>query len=267
MNAPPLRRAVNILRTGRDLPPTPIGNLPCECRPESAVTAVRLQRELNAQLAKGPLGPVVGTKIGCTTQVMQEYLGMQHPCSGAIFEATRHSSGSSVPYDSYLHVGVECEIAVTLGERISVATDHTVASVASAVRSVHAAIEIVDDRYEDFENRIPDWRTWVADNFFGAGIALGPAVTDWQSIDLADVAGEMQINGQPVGRGFGRDIINGHPLEALAWLANDLGHRGEELPADWIVMLGSVVQTKWVEKGDLVTVHLPQLGEACVSFV
>ena len=228
---------------------------------------MRLQRELNAQLAKGPLGPLVGTKIGCTTQVMQQYLGMHHPCSGGIFQATRHASGSSVAFDTYLHVGVECEIAVTLGDKIPVATDHTVTSVSRAVQSVHAAIEIVDDRYEDFENRVPGWRTWVADNFFGAGIVMGPPVTDWQSIDLANVAGEMQINGECVGQGMGKDIINGHPLEALAWLANDFGQREEELPAGWIVMLGSVVQTKWVAQNDTVSVHLSQLGEACVSFV
>lgn len=262
-----VQQAIDILRKGRAQLPSPIGQLPAELRPDSVDDAMMLQRALNRQLETGPLGSVIGTKIGCTTRVMQDYLGMQHPCSGAVFHATHHESGHPVNFDSYLHVGVECEIAVTLGQSIPISTHHTISSVSPAVQSVHAAIEIVDDRYEDFENRVPGWQTWVADNFFGAGIVLGPAVRNWQAIDLAETAGEMQINGESAGCGSGRDIINGHPLEALVWLANDFGRRKEMLPAGWIVMLGSVVQTKWVAKGDTVSVHLQQLGEACVSFM
>ena len=56
----------------------------------------------------------------------------------------------------------------------------------------------------------------------------------------------MVINGEEVGDGYGRDIINGHPLEALAWLANEQSSLGREIPKGWIVLLGSVVQTKWL---------------------
>jgi 2-keto-4-pentenoate hydratase len=76
----------------------------------------------------------------------------------------------------------------------------------------------------------------------------------------------MHINDIEVGSGYGRDIINGHPLEALVWLANAEADRGRDLPADWIVMLGSVVQTKWVTKGDLVSVEIEGLGATSVRF-
>merc|ERR1711920_642834 len=125
------------------------------------------------------------------------------------------------------------------------------------VESVCAAIEVVDDRYEDFKSRIPGSGGWIADDFFNAGIVLGQwvplrkrsaaeqdAVTaggahehgnegaqksadiHWNGkagIDvdsLASVQGFMDISGEKVGNGFGRDIIDGHPLEALAWLLN-----------------------------------------------
>ena len=226
-----------------------------------------LQDALNASLRQTELGPVVGAKIGCTTPVMQEYLGMAHPCSGAIFDATVHHRQAELDFGSYLHVGVECEIAVTLGADIPRSTTpHTMDSVACAVRSVHAAIEIVDDRYVDFVHRTPDWRTWVADNFFGAGVVLGEPVVDWQSLDLPAVRGQMEVNGEMVGSGHGRDIIHGHPLEALVWLANEQSARGLALPAGWIVMLGSVVQTKWMSQGDRVEVSLAGLGTASAHF-
>ena len=192
---------------------------------------------------------------------------MSHPCAGAIFAETVRDVDGSFDYHSFLHVGVECEIAVRLGDTIEPTDEpHTLASVTPSVESFHAAIEIVDDRYVDFVNRQPDWRTWVADDFFGAGIVLGEPVSDWQPLDLAAIRGTMQINDNNVGSGHGRDIINGHPLEALAWLANHEQARGNKLEAGWIVMLGSVVQTKWVERGDVVEVELEGLGRAVARF-
>ena len=85
--------------------------------------------------------------------------------------------------------------------------------------------------------------------------------------DLAAMVGSMCINGTVVGTGHGRDVINGHPLEALVWLANAEAARGRDIPVDWIVMLGSVVQTKWVARGDVVQVHIDGLGSACARFL
>lgn len=228
---------------------------------------MQLQDALNELLTSEGHGRVVGTKIGCTTRVMQEFLGMEHPCCGAVFDSTVHHAEGHLDFSSFLHVGVECEIAVQLGAPIEAsAAPHTMDSVSRSVKTFHAAIEIVDDRYVDFAAGEPDWRTWVADDFFGAGIVVGEAVTEWRSLDLAELRGVMHINGVEVGSGHGRDIINGHPLEALVWLANEQAARGRDLPLDWFVMLGSVVQTKWVSKGDIVDVELDGLGTARAEF-
>ncbi|MCA9044756.1 MAG: fumarylacetoacetate hydrolase family protein [Planctomycetaceae bacterium] len=262
-----LSQGAQLLAAGRAQSPTHIGHLPAECAPQNLDEAMQLQQALNCILSERGFGNIVGTKIGCTTKVMQEFLGMTHPCSGAIFESTVQHGAGELDFDSFLHVGIECEIAVTLSHTIRAdAAPHTIETVSPAVGTVHAAVEIVDDRYVDFASRVPDWRTWVADDFFGAGVVLGPGVSDWRSLDLAAVRGVMQINGEEVGAGEGRDIINGHPLEALVWLANQQAQRGLDLPAGWIVMLGSVVQTKWANKGDLFEVQLEGLGSASVQF-
>ena len=144
---------------------------------------------------------------------MQDYLGMTHPCAGAIFDNTIHHEAGRFEYGSFLHVGVECEIAVKLGADLQAAAGPpSIESVSDAVAAIFPAIEIVDDRYVDFVAREPDWRTWLADDFFGAGIVLGKPITQWSELDLADVLGSMRINGVEVGSGYGRDIINGHPL-------------------------------------------------------
>jgi 2-oxo-3-hexenedioate decarboxylase/2-keto-4-pentenoate hydratase len=226
-----------------------------------------IQDALHEMLTDRGHGGVVGTKIGCTTRVMQEYLGVPHPVAGGIFDTTVREGAGEFDFDSFLHVGVECEIAVKLGSAIAASgAPHSVGTVSGAVAALFPAIEIVDDRYADFEAREPDWRTWLADDFFGAGIVLGEPVTEWRELDLAAVHGSMQINDIEVGSGHGRDIINGHPLEALAWLANAEAARGRDLPAGWIIMLGSIVQTKWVARGDLVAVEIEGLGATSVRF-
>ena len=75
----------------------------------------------------------------------------------------------------------------------------------------------------------------------------------------------MAVNGDPLGTGRGGDIM-GHPLEALAWLANLMAERGVGLRAGEFVSLGSIVQTYWVRKGDVVTIDIGGLGRARARF-
>jgi 2-keto-4-pentenoate hydratase len=75
----------------------------------------------------------------------------------------------------------------------------------------------------------------------------------------------MRINGRAVGTGKGGDIL-GHPLNALAWLANALAARGRSLGAGEFVLLGSVVETQWVEAGDLVEIEIDAMSRASCHF-
>ena len=75
---------------------------------------------------------------------------------------------------------------------------------------------------------------------------LGPPVTDWRDIDLAAIAGCTRIDGTEKGRGTGADVM-GHPLEAVAWLANTLADHGERLVAGQIVLTGSAAPVIWVD--------------------
>lgn len=239
-------------------------DLPDPLRPTSETEAYAVQDVLHGVLSDAGLGTVAGHKIGCTTPVMQEYLRISNPCAGGVFNPTvRHEDGT-FPHEGFLHVGVECEIAVRLGSGLAAGgAPYTRESVAPAVDAVMAAIEVVDDRWTDF--RSVDTFSLIADDFFGAGCVLGRPVIDWEALDLPAAAGSMSINGEPVGAGSGGDIM-GHPFEALAWLANSLAGRGAGLQAGEFVLLGSVVETHWVEKGDVVAVEIDGLVGAVARF-
>lgn len=237
--------------------------LPDSCRPASPEDAYVLQAALNERLARH-LGPVCGRKIGCTTPVMQRYLGIAHPCAGALYGSRTHREAATVPYDDHWRPGVECEIAVRLKRALpAAAAPFDRAAVAAAVESCMAAIEIVDDRYEDY--RALDTPTLIADDFFGAGAVIGAPSGAWRGLDLAALGGVMTIDGVEVGAGTSADVM-GHPFEALTWLANHAAANGAPLRAGDVVLTGSIVETRWVEPGSVVRVAIEGLGAAAVAF-
>ena len=59
----------------------------------------------------------------------------------------------------------------------------------------------------------------------------------------------------------------GHPLNALAWLAESLAARGTFLRKGEIVLTGSLVETKWLKAGDDVRVAVSGLGEIAFRVV
>jgi len=222
--------------------------------------AYQVQALLHDRLSKAGQGTVAGFKIGCTTPIMQDYLNIDHPCAGGVMSATVARERGEFAASAQGRIGVECEIAVTLGQELSPASaPHDQHTVRAAVASCHAAIEIVADRYVDFTRLGAPFL--IADDFFNAGCVLGSAQADWQGLDLAQLNGQLWVNGELRGSGCGADIL-GHPLAALAWLANRYAELSWTLPAGCFVLLGSVVQTQWLQAGDTVKIALDGLGEA-----
>ena len=263
MNAEVIDRAARILARTR-LERAPLGSLPEDCRPRDEREAYEIQDALHDVLRAAGLGAVAGYKVGCTTPVMQRFMGIDHPCAGGVFDSTVAHEAGGFRFADFCRVGVECEIVVRLGQSLPAeAAPYTRDTVAGAVAACMAGIEVVDDRYEDF--RSLDIWTMAADDFFNAGCVLGAPVADFADLDLASLAGRMTINGAEVGSGLGRDVL-GHPLEALAWYANLKAGRGQALPAGAFVMLGSVVETQWLRAGDRVEVFVEGLGRARADF-
>ncbi|MFE0755599.1 2-keto-4-pentenoate hydratase [Inquilinus sp. NPDC058860] len=240
---------------GHRLRPGAFPGLPEALRPPDLAAARRLQDAVHERLS-ARLGPRAGWKIGCTTPVMQRFLGIPEPCEGGIFQANVQESPGRFPAAAHHRIGVECEIAVRIGRDLPPGA-HGRDVLAAAVDAVLPAIEVVDDRYADFAALGAP--TLLADDFFQAGCVLGPPVADWRGLDLAALSGRMWVDGAEVGRGHGRDVL-GHPLNALAWLAGTLARRGRGLAAGEIVLLGSLVQTQWPAPGARIAIEIEALG-------
>jgi 2-oxo-3-hexenedioate decarboxylase/2-keto-4-pentenoate hydratase len=231
-------------------------------RPAGEEEAYALQTAAN-ELLSAPLGVVAGHKIGCTTPVMQSFLGIASPCAGAVFSGTVLRGAGIVSRAGYRKLGVECEIVAEIGHDIEPqGRTYTREAVAAHVGAVMAGIEIVDDRYDDY--RALGANMLIADNFFNAGCVLGTPRTNWQGLDLPSLVGHMQINGSEVGRGNGASVM-GRPFEALAWLANARSRSDKGLRRGEFVFLGSLVETKWLDAADAVTITIEGLGGASLT--
>lgn len=241
---------------------TPLAQLPVGPVPRDLAEAYAVRDAVHARLAGSRFGARIGWKIGCTTPVMQNYLGIAHPCAAGLFAGTTHRGDVALRHGDFVRVGVECEIAVRLARDLPQGP-FTADSVRDAVGAVMAAIEIVDDRYVDWQGI--GTPMLVADDFFAAGAVLGREHDPASLPDLATLSGRTLIDGIEVGVGIGADVL-GHPYAALAWLVGHTSDRGLPLQAGEIVLLGSLVRTQWLAPGAVVRIEIDALGAVEASF-
>lgn len=235
-----------------------------QIRPRTVEEGYHVQRVARTLLEANGFGRQGGWKVGCTTKVMQTYLGVDSPTAGIMCLATMRNSHHEYAVREPRRLGVECEIAVRMGEDLPVRERaYSVDDVSNAVSGVMAAIEVVEDRYVDFARL--DLPTLVADDFFHYGCVVGVERRDYDVRHLGEVRASMTINGKEVGKGVGTDIL-GDPLEVLHWLVHHAARQGSPLRAGDVVLLGSLVKTQWVKSGDFVEVHNIPLGRVAANF-
>jgi 2-keto-4-pentenoate hydratase len=239
----------------------PFAPLPAELAPRDVPDAYAIQGEYVGIRAK-QLGSVAGYKIALATPATRAMAGLQDAIAGEILADSIRHSPASVRAADYVRLLVEFEIALQLTEDLpAVGAPYTREGVARAVGAAMPALELADDREADYRQLRSQALVLIADNAWNEGVVLGSPVGEWQKIDLAAVQGLASVNGKTIGKGSGRDVM-GHPLEALAWVANNLAARGLGLWRSDVVITGSLVRSYFARPGDRVRFELEALGAA-----
>ena len=233
--------------------------LPPDLAPSSIAEAYAIQGEFVGMRAHD-LGRVAGYKIALTTPAMRKMMGMDDSIAGDLLEKSILKSPASVRAGDYQRLIVEFEIAFELTDDLpAVGAPYTRDAVAKAVGAAMPALELADDRNAEYADLPKNPLMLIADNAWNEGAVLGKAVRDWKDVDLAKLKGVAKINGETVGEGHGRDVM-GHPLEALAWVANNLAARGLGLWRSDVVITGSLVISKYPKAGDQIRFEVGGLG-------
>jgi 2-keto-4-pentenoate hydratase len=233
-------------------------NLPEAIAPTTFDEAYAAQEALCA-LWEPRLGSVAGLKIAVTTKVMQELMGIDHPCGGMIFASRVHRSPARIAKADFINVRIECELAVRLGRDLPKgAAPHTRDSVCAAVSEVMAAFELIEDRNADYKSSKA--LSLIADDAWNGGIVLGAAKAPPAGSDLNGIPGHLKRNGKAELSGKTDD-----PMGALAWVANLAADRGRPVKAGMVVITGSVVPTVDIAPGERLDFALDGIGEVSMT--
>jgi 2-oxo-3-hexenedioate decarboxylase len=198
---------------------------------------------------------IIGVKLGLTSRAKQQRMGIDAPLTGWLTDAMVLPAGVPVPQAELIHPRAEPEIVFVLGRPLT-GPGVTAATALAAVDMVFAGLEVIDSRYTDFRFTLPDV---IADNASSARFVLGPVGRRPEELDLGLEACLLEVDGAIVDSATGA-AVQGHPAEALALAANDLGRRGITLEAGWLVLTGGMTDAVFIEPGHLVAAHFTSLG-------
>lgn len=208
---------------------------------------------------------VTGRKIGLTSEGIQKQLGVDQPDFGVLFDTHTWRSGDTVSLAS-LHTilpRIEGEIGFVLSRELAGTPAHliTAQDVRDATAGVMPVFELIDSRVRDWKITLVDT---VADNASCLGAVLGEHVTLPDAGPLPSTKMTLARDGEVVMAGEGSAVL-GDPALAVAWLANELGRRGDVLPAGVPILSGSLTAAIDATPGRYEADFGPLLGSVVID--
>ncbi|HEY3739456.1 MAG TPA: fumarylacetoacetate hydrolase family protein [Bryobacteraceae bacterium] len=236
-----------------------VPGVPDEWKPADTRGAYEIQRALSEHWASSN-GGFAGFKIACTSEIPQRQLGLSEPFFGRLIRGTVYESPLELDASRFFMRVIEPEFGFQISRDLRDG-NYTAEDMAASVAGVVPGIEIVDSRYDDWEK--VGAHSLIIDNACHGGWLHGAMSTSFE--DLAEHRVRLLVNGREVTAGKGSAVL-GHPLKALAWLANTLPQYGLALQkGDWVTT-GVVTGLYYAQAGDEVVANFGPLGDVRVTF-
>jgi 2-keto-4-pentenoate hydratase len=124
------------------------------------------------------------------------------------------------------------------------------------------SIEIIDSRIEDWRIQFEDT---VADNGSSAGAILGTRKTLLSNVDIANIGMTVYKNDECIDKATS-DAVLGNPLNAIVWLANEVGRYDISIQPGMFVLSGALSKALPFTNGDHFKADFGELGEVGISF-
>ena len=204
---------------------------------------------------------IAGLKAGLTSKAKMKQMKVEEPVFGFLCDYGAYTTGSVIPLKNYIAPRVEAEIAFITGSEIA-GPIQDIEEVLPSLKFMTPGIEILDSRYQNFQF---DLVSVVADNTSAAGFVVGDCLLAPTALDLVGLKVVVEKNGRVIEEGTGAAVL-GHPVESVVMLANNLGRRGEVIPAETFIMTGGITAATAVEKGDNICAVFEDIGSLSVKF-
>jgi 2-oxopent-4-enoate/cis-2-oxohex-4-enoate hydratase len=156
----------------------------------------------------------------------------------------------------------EAEIAFILKEDIQ-GPGISKEDVILATEKIAPCFEIVDSRIDNWNIKIQDT---IADNASCGIFVLGEGACPPDKFSMDELEVEVYKNGEFLSSGFG-SAVQGHPAEAVAWLANTLGEYEIPLLKGEFILSGSLVPLEPAKAGDKFSMELKGVGTCEINFI
>ena len=218
------------------------------------------------ELADGRV--IKGRKIGLTSRAMQLSSQINEPDDAPLMDDMFFEAGTDIPIQRFIAPRVEVELAFILGQPLK-GPGVTLFDVLTATAYVVPAIEIIDARIEQFDRDTQAMRKvfdTISDFAANAGIVLGGRPVRPLDVDLRWVGAMLHKNGVIEETGLAAAVLN-HPANGVAWLANKMALRGEQLSAGDVVLAGSFTRPTPAVAGDNFHIDYGPLGTVAFRFV
>ena len=209
---------------------------------------------------------VIGWKIGLTSKVMQNALGIDTPDSGVLYDDMLFATGAIVPAGRFIQPRVEAEIAFVMKAPLD--GEVTREDVLAATEAVVPSLEILDTRILRADpatkapRRIFDT---VADNAANAGIVLGEERHKPGAFDLRWSGAIVRKNGAVEATGLGAAVLD-DPVMGIVWLARRMGHYGQRIEAGQVILSGSFIAPLECPPGTAIDADFGAFGAVSISF-
>ncbi|GAB3721291.1 2-keto-4-pentenoate hydratase [Nocardiopsis nanhaiensis] len=204
---------------------------------------------------------VIGHKVGLSSPVMQQMMGVDEPDYGHLLDTMALSEGTPVAAGDYCFPRIEVEIGYVLGSGLPGA-GCTEEDVLAATEYVVPAIELIDSRIRDWEIGLVDT---VADNASSAGVLLGTDRLPPRERDVADIGAVLYRDGVETASGSTEAVL-GDPTRAVAWLARKVAGFGVKLEVGHVILPGSCTRAVDVRPGETFRAEFSGLGAVSVRF-
>ncbi len=219
----------------------------------TTVQAYALQAEV-AWLREQRGEKVIGYKVGCTSQPVQQQLGIGEPIFARIFDTGCFPCGAKLSYRCYANLAVEGELAVRLGKAVSapcVGLDECRAAITSA-------FPVIELHHYVLRSHQPALAELIA----GGGMHAGFVLAEEEQDGLAELESlSVWIDDQRVGTAAGVDVIR-LAVRSVRWLADQLEQSGLTLARGQVVLTGSLLPLYALRPGSSVVAAVAPLGRS-----
>jgi 2-oxopent-4-enoate hydratase len=207
-------------------------------------------------------GRLVGYKIGLTSREAQKQFGVFEPDFGHLFESMAVLEDGELVLSELIQPKIEGEIAFLLARELK-GPGVTALDALLAVDSALVCMEIVDSRIANWKIKGVDT---IADNGSSSRFVVGARRVSLKNLDLPLLGMALSKNGEVQATGAGAAVM-GNPLNAVAFLANELAKFDRGLLPGQVVLSGAVSAMLPVKAGEFYTCEMAKLGKVTVRAV